>query len=168
MPRPLNGTGNSMSGTAVATSAGAGPTSSLIVNPSSTGSSSLSSPSSSASPSSSTTSSSNSATNLIATPSRLDKIKPELNSPKPPPTNSSNATLPTPGKRPASAQIGQASAKNNQLNTSTSSSNNDDTDEVKVYNDEGAADEEQRNSENLTEEKTEIVKENLEVGLFSY
>ena len=34
-----------------------------------------------------------------------------------------------------------------------------------MYNDEGAADEEQRNSENLSEEKTEIVKENLEVSV---
>ena len=41
----------------------------------------------------------------------------------------------------------------------------DDCDEVKVYNDEGAAEEEQRNSENLSEEKTEIVQENLEVRL---
>jgi len=56
-------------------------------------------------------------------------------------------------------------AQNIQLNNSklnNSTTNDEDGDEVKVYNEEGAADEEQRNSESLTEEKTEIVKETAE------
>jgi len=59
----------------------------------------------------------------------------------------------------------QSQPQSNQNNTSMSSSasNDDCADEVKVFNEEGAADEEQRNSENLSEEKTEIVKETLEV-----
>lgn len=48
----------------------------------------------------------------------------------------------------------------------TQNTSNDDLDEIKVYNEEGAAEEEQRNSENLSDEKTEIIKENLEVFNF--
>lgn len=52
---------------------------------------------------------------------------------------------------------------NNDLNNDAGNTSSDDySDEIKVYNEEGAADEEQRNSEDLKEEKTEIIKETIE------
>ena len=49
-------------------------------------------------------------------------------------------------------------------NDVSNTSSDDCSDEIKVYNEEGAAEEEQRNSENLSEEKTEIIKQNIEVN----
>ena len=55
---------------------------------------------------------------------------------------------------------------NSKCTTSTSVANtsNDDIDEIKVYKDEGAAEEEQRNSENLNEDKIGLVNETEEVS----
>jgi hypothetical protein len=69
----------------------------------------------------------------------------------------------TPSKRINS----QLESKNSisQLAESTNNGNEDLDDEIKVYKEEGTAEEEKRTSDNLSEEKTEIVKEPLEVIL---
>lgn len=50
-------------------------------------------------------------------------------------------------------------------NDAGNTSSDDYSDEIKVYNEEGAAEEEQRNSDDLKEEKTEIIQKTIEVSV---
>ncbi len=81
--------------------------------------------------------------------------------------NSNDTTL-TASKQPNNNKAGSertVDENDDPANTSC----DDYSDEIKVYNEEGAAEEEQRNCDDLKEEKTEIIKQTIEVGgLFMY
>jgi hypothetical protein len=74
----------------------------------------------------------------------------------------SDTTL-TAGKQ-AGAKPSNADSALDENDDAANSSSDDYSDEIKVYNEEGAAEEEQRNCDDLKEEKTEIIKQTIEVS----
>jgi hypothetical protein len=124
-------------------------------------------PSSSASISSLPSPSTSSSSSIISNQTTSSKIEKTLLNKLPSNNNvgdsapSSSSKSLTPNKR----SNNQTGAKNsiNHIPEPVHNVNEDLDDEIKVYKEEGTAEEEKRTSDSLTEEKTEIVKEPLEV-----
>lgn len=73
-----------------------------------------------------------------------------------------SSTAKSPARNYAEPDTTLTKEKVNEENEEGEESGDDYSDEIKVYNEEGAAEEEQRNSEDLKDEKTEIIKQTIE------